>query len=41
MYFILLTLLVTLIFGAVNRHLNRHVPQNQKSRIRLRPQLIR
>lgn len=41
LYFILLTLLVTLLFGAVNRHLNRYLPQNQKSRIRLRPQVIR
>ena len=40
-YFILLTLLVTLLFGAINRHLNRYLPTNQKSRIRLRPQLIR
>lgn len=40
-YFILLTLLVTLLFGAINRHLNRYLPQNQRSRIRLRPQVIR
>ncbi len=40
-YFILLTLLVTLIFGMVNRYLNRHLPSNQRSRIRLRPQVIR
>lgn len=40
-YFILLTLFVTWVFGRVNRHLNRHLPQNQKSRIRLRPNLIR
>lgn len=40
-YFILLTLLVTLLFGAINRHLNRYLPTNQKSRIRLRPQVIR
>ncbi|NTT85671.1 ABC transporter permease [Tabrizicola fusiformis] len=40
-YFILLTLLVTLLFGRINRHLNRYLPQNQKSRIRLRPQVIR
>jgi polar amino acid transport system permease protein len=40
-YFIVLTLFVTWGFGAVNRLLNRHVPQNQRSRIRLRPNLIR
>jgi polar amino acid transport system permease protein len=40
-YFIALTLLLTFAFGLVNRHLNRHLPSNQKSRIRLRPQLIR
>ncbi len=40
-YFILLTLAVTLLFGQVNRRLNRHLPQNMKSRIRLRPQLVR
>lgn len=41
LYFILLTLAVTWGFGLVNRYLNRHVPQNQRSRIRLRPNLIR
>jgi polar amino acid transport system permease protein len=40
-YFILLTLIVTGVFGAVNARLNRHVPQNQRSRIRLRPNVIR
>lgn len=40
-YFICLTLLLTLVFNLVNRHLNRYLPSNQKSRIRLRPQLIR
>jgi polar amino acid transport system permease protein len=40
-YFICLTLLVTTIYGVVNRRLNRHLPSNEKSRIRLRPQLIR
>jgi polar amino acid transport system permease protein len=40
-YFILLTLLVTFVFGRINRHLNRYVPQNQRSRIRLRAGLIR
>jgi polar amino acid transport system permease protein len=40
-YFILLTLLVTFLYGQVNRRLNRHLPSNSRSRIRLRPQLIR
>ncbi|MBL9052645.1 MAG: amino acid ABC transporter permease [Tabrizicola sp.] len=40
-YFILLTLLVTFLYGLVNRRLNRHLPSNERSRIRLRPQLIR
>ena len=40
-YFICLTLLVIFIFGRVNLYLNRHLPQNQRARIRLRPQLIR
>lgn len=40
-YFILLTLFVTWVFGRVNKHLNRHLPQNLKSKIRLRPNLIR
>ena len=40
-YFVLLTLGLIWIFGRVNRYLNRYLPQNQKARIRLRPQLIR
>lgn len=40
-YFILLTLIVITLFGVVNRRLNRHLPQANRSRIRLRPQLIR
>jgi polar amino acid transport system permease protein len=40
-YFICLTLLLTLAFNLLNKRLNRHLPSNQKSRIRLRPQLIR
>ncbi len=40
-YFIVLSLIVTGIFGAVNRRLNRHVPHNMRSRIRLRANLIR
>lgn len=40
-YFIVLTLLLTWIFGLVNRRLNRHLPQNLRARIRLRPQVVR
>ncbi|NBO20392.1 MAG: ABC transporter permease subunit [Rhodobacteraceae bacterium] len=40
-YFVVMTLTITLVFGAVNRRLNRHLPANQRQRIRLRPRLIR
>ncbi|MCX7669411.1 MAG: amino acid ABC transporter permease, partial [Anaerolineae bacterium] len=40
-YFVLITLLITWIFGLVNRRLNRHLPPNQRSRIRLRPRALR
>lgn len=40
-YFICLTLILTYAFNLVNKRLNQHLPSNQKSRIRLRPQLIR
>ncbi len=40
-YFVCLTLLLIWVFGRVNRYLNRHLPANVRSRIRLRPQLIR
>ena len=40
-YFICLTGTVIFGFGLVNKLLNRHLPQNMRSRIRLRPQLIR
>ncbi|MGB3316584.1 MAG: ABC transporter permease subunit [Albidovulum sp.] len=40
-YFILLTLTVIFLFGRINARLNRHLPQETRSRIRLRPQLIR
>jgi len=40
-YFIMLTLIVIWGFGAVNRRLNRHLPQDQRARIRLRPLLMR
>ncbi|WP_149140337.1 ABC transporter permease [Gemmobacter caeruleus] len=40
-YFILLTFTLITIFGLVNKRLNRHLPSNTRSKIRLRPQLIR
>ncbi|WP_300013241.1 ABC transporter permease subunit [uncultured Roseobacter sp.] len=40
-YFILLTLVVISVFGFVNKRLNRHLPQNTRQKIRLRPNLIR
>ena len=40
-YFVLLTLGLIWVFGAVNRRLNRHLPETSQARIRLRPQLIR
>ena len=39
-YFILLTLVVIAVFGAINRRLNRHIPGAVR-RIRYRPQVIR
>jgi polar amino acid transport system permease protein len=40
-YFIMLTATLILLFGIVNRRLNRHLPSNIRSKIRLRPRLIR
>jgi polar amino acid transport system permease protein len=40
-YFILLTLIVIALFGTVNRRLNRHLPSERRSRLRIRPQVIR
>ena len=41
MYFIMLTLILISIFGLINKRLNRHLPQNQRQKIKLRPRLIR
>ena len=41
MYFILLTLIVVGIFGLINKRLNRHLPTERRSRIRIRPNLLR
>lgn len=40
-YFILLTLIIIGVFGLINKRLNRHLPQEQRRKIRLRPNLIR
>ena len=40
-YFILLTLCIIGLMGLVNRRLNRHLPQERRSRPRTRPVLIR
>ncbi len=40
-YFILLTLIVIGLFGLVNRRLNRHLPDARRSKLRVRPQIIR
>ncbi|MBA85380.1 ABC transporter permease [Thalassobius sp. S69A] len=40
-YFILLTLIVIGLFGWINHRLNRHLPQQHRRKIRLRPRLIR
>ncbi|WP_415920020.1 ABC transporter permease [Tateyamaria sp. SN6-1] len=41
MYFIILTLGVIGLFGLVNRRLNRHLPANTRTRLKIRPNLIR
>lgn len=40
-YFIILTVIVISIFGLINARLNRHLPQDTRKKIRLRPNLIR
>jgi polar amino acid transport system permease protein len=40
-YFVLLTLVVIGVFGLVNRRLNRHLPQEARRSLRLRPNMIR
>ena len=40
-YFICLTLIVIGAFGLVNRRLNRHLPQDKRVKLRVRPQIIR
>lgn len=40
-YFIVLTLAIIGLFGVMNRHLNRHLPQERRIRYRFRPQYLR
>ncbi len=40
-YFILVTLTIITIFGLANRYLNRHLPENIRARLKIRPQIIR
>jgi polar amino acid transport system permease protein len=40
-YFVLFTLLIIWLFGAINTRLNRHLPQEVRPRLRYRPQVIR
>jgi polar amino acid transport system permease protein len=40
-YFILFTLAIIFVFSRVNRHLNRHLAPELRSKVRYRPQIIR
>ena len=40
-YFVVLTLLLIMVFGLVNKRLNRHMPKERRSKIKYRPTLIR
>jgi len=40
-YFILFTILIIALFGAINTRLNKHINPEDRSKIRYRPQLIR
>lgn len=40
-YFILLTLFIIMVFGLVNKRLNRHLPSEERQKIRYRPQFMR
>jgi polar amino acid transport system permease protein len=40
-YFILVTLIIIGVFGLVNARLNRHLPQDARKKIKVRPQIIR
>jgi len=40
-YFILATLLIIWIYGAINRRLNKHMPPELRTKVKYRPQLMR
>ncbi len=40
-YFVLLTLTVISIYGLINKRLNRHLPQEARRKLRIRPNMIR
>jgi polar amino acid transport system permease protein len=40
-YFILLTLVIIGLFGLINRRLNRHLPQERRSRMQMRMPVLR
>lgn len=40
-YFILFTLMIVGVFGLINKRLNRHLPQDVRPRLRVRPNLLR
>ncbi|MBR9838721.1 MAG: ABC transporter permease subunit [Rhodobacteraceae bacterium] len=40
-YFIVLTLLIIWLFGAINTRLNRHLPSGRRAKVRYRPNLMR
>lgn len=40
-YFILLTLCIIGVFGIINGRLNKHLPQDRRARLKIRPQVIR
>lgn len=41
MYFIMLTMIVITLYGLVNTRLNRHLPQEKRRKLRVRPQIFR
>lgn len=41
LYFVAFTLVIIMVFGLINRRLNRHLPAAQRPRLRYRPTLIR
>ena len=40
-YFIVFTLLIILLFNAINKRLNRHLPSNQQRRVHYKPNFLR